>query len=286
VIKRTIEISAEAASLSVHLDQLQIRRDDRIVGSIPCEDIGVVVVDQPQTTYSHAALARLAELDAAIVICGRNHLPVGMLLPLADHSEVVWRLNDQLACSKPLQKKLWKQLVQAKIRAQANNLPDPSPARSKLMALSRHVRSGDPGNVEAHAARVYWARWAPQESGFRRDADGNGLNSLLNYGYRCMWVLVMFDLPVDTRKARKAYATFRKGLLQDGFTMLQFSVYARCCASEENTLVHILRVENGVPDNGEVRVLALTDKQFERMRIFWGKRRAPPAAVPQQLEFF
>jgi CRISPR-associated protein Cas2 len=96
----------------------------------------------------------------------------------------------------------------------------------------------------------------------------------------------MFDLPVGTKKARKAYATFRKELLHDGFTMLQFSVYARCCPSEENSTVHILRVERWVPDNGEVRILLFTDKQFERMRIFWGKTRRPPAAVPQQLEFF
>ena len=72
-----------------------------------------------RSTYSHMALARLAEMDAAIVVCGRNHLPVGLFLPLADHSEVVWRLNDQLTASKPLQKQVWKQLVQAKIRAQA-----------------------------------------------------------------------------------------------------------------------------------------------------------------------
>ncbi len=183
MIKRTIEISEEPAYISVHLDQLQIRREGVVVGSIPCEDIGVVVVDQPQSTYSHMALARLAEMDAAIVVCGRNHLPVGIFLPLADHSEVVWRLNDQLTASKPLQKQVWKQLVQAKIRAQAGNLADPSPARSKLLALARNVRSGDPSNIEAQAARVYWVNWIPQESAFRRDADGDGLNALLNYGY-------------------------------------------------------------------------------------------------------
>ncbi len=183
MIKRTIEISEEPASLSIHLDQLQIRRDGRVVGSIPCEDIGVVIVDQPQTTYSHTVLARLAEMDAVIIVCGRNHLPVGLFLPLADHSEVVWRLNDQLTASKPLQKQVWKQLVQAKIRAQADNLPDSSAARSKLLALARNVRSGDPANVEAQAARVYWSHWIPEESAFRRDADGGGLNVLLNYGY-------------------------------------------------------------------------------------------------------
>ncbi len=105
-------------------------------------------------------------------------------------------------------------------------------------------------------------------------------------GYRCMWVLTLFDLPVDTKQARRAYAIFRKKLIKDGFTMMQFSVYARHCASEENATVHIQRVERWVPDDGEVRILTMTDKQFERMRIFLGKIRALPAKPPQQLELF
>lgn len=104
--------------------------------------------------------------------------------------------------------------------------------------------------------------------------------------YRFMWVVVLFDLPVDTAAARRAYAHFRKRLLQDGFTMLQYSVYARHSTSEENALVHIGRVQNWVPDDGEVRILTITDKQFERMRIFWGKMRKLPEREPQQLEFF
>lgn len=101
-----------------------------------------------------------------------------------------------------------------------------------------------------------------------------------------MWVLTMFDLPVDTKAARRAYAQFRKKLLQDGFSRLQYSVYVRHCASEENAAVHIQRVERTVPDDGEVRIMGITDKQFERMRIFWGKRRKPPETAPQQLELF
>jgi len=104
--------------------------------------------------------------------------------------------------------------------------------------------------------------------------------------YRFMWVVVLFDLPVDTREARKAYAQFRKHLLRDGFTMLQYSVYARHSSSEENAQVHINRVQNWVPDDGEVRIITITDKQFERMRIFWGKMRKLPPKQPQQLEFF
>lgn len=182
VIKKTIEISREPAYLSVKLNQLQIRRGEETVGSFPCEDIGVLVVDHPQTTYSHGALASLAESDAALVVCGRDHLPIAVLLPLADHSQVVWRLYDQLQASQPIRKQIWKQLVQAKIIAQAAMLDPDAPARSKLIDLARSVRSGDPNNVEAQAARVYWANWLPDEI-FRRDQDGDGLNSLLNYGY-------------------------------------------------------------------------------------------------------
>jgi len=101
-----------------------------------------------------------------------------------------------------------------------------------------------------------------------------------------MWVVTMFDLPVDTKAARRAYAQFRKKLLQDGFNRLQYSVYARHCASEENAYVHAQRVERSLPDDGEVRVLTITDKQFERMRIYWGKRRKPSQPPPLQLELF
>jgi len=101
-----------------------------------------------------------------------------------------------------------------------------------------------------------------------------------------MWVVVLFDLPVDTKAARRQYALFRKALLKDGFTMLQFSVYARHSPSEENAHVHIRRVERQVPPDGEVRILTITDKQFERMQIYWGKMRKIPPPAPKQLEFF
>jgi CRISPR-associated protein Cas2 len=101
-----------------------------------------------------------------------------------------------------------------------------------------------------------------------------------------MWVLAMFDLPVDTKMARRAYADFRRALLKDGFTKMQYSVYVRHCPSEENALVHVQRVERLVPADGEVRILVFTDKQFERMRIFLGKMRISPAPPPAQLELF
>ncbi len=108
---------------------------------------------------------------------------------------------------------------------------------------------------------------------------------MLVSGYRCMWVLAMFDLPTDTKRARKAYAQFRKGLIKDGFTMLQYSVYARHCASEANADVHAERVYGMLPAQGEVRVINLTDKQYERMRIYVGEKRKPTEQPSVQLEF-
>ncbi len=186
MVKRTIEISAEPAHLAVRLDQLILRRHGTDapdpLASIPCEDIGLVVVDNPGVSYSHAALARLVEFGAGVLICGHDHLPVGMLLPLSEHSQIVWRMDEQISASKPLRKRLWQQIVVAKVLAQAAILGD-CPERKKLLTLSTEVHSGDPSNVEAQAAKIYWSVWLGPQTPFRRDPDRDDLNALLNYGY-------------------------------------------------------------------------------------------------------
>ena len=101
-----------------------------------------------------------------------------------------------------------------------------------------------------------------------------------------MWVLVMFDLPVLTKVQRRRYARFRKELLNNGFQQLQYSVYARPCPSDENAAVHRQRIEDKVPFEGQVRIIMFTDKQFERMEVFYGKSRTPPEKPPDQLSFF
>lgn len=101
-----------------------------------------------------------------------------------------------------------------------------------------------------------------------------------------MWILVMFDLPTETKAARKAYAQFRKSLLQDGFHKMQFSVYIRHCASQENADVHVQRVHSRLPPDGEIRVMTITDKQMERMDVFLGKKRQKPDSPPTQLLLF
>lgn len=104
--------------------------------------------------------------------------------------------------------------------------------------------------------------------------------------YQAMWLLVLFDLPVDSKSARKQYARFRKELLRDGFTMLQYSVYARFCASEEAAQVHRKTVREGLPPEGQVRIVTLTDIQFGRMEVYLGESAKEPEKKPLQLEFF
>jgi CRISPR-associated protein Cas1 len=187
MIKRTIEISQEPFHLAVELDQLRPHRRPPgagVVASVPGEDIGLIIVDHDQTTYSHAALARLLEFGAAVVICDRKHLPAGLLLPMGNRTEGVSRLQEQIGASRPLLKRLWKQVVQAKVRNQAANLDKDSPARRRLLALAGEVKSGDPTNVEAQAAKICRAEWLGLGSGFHRNLNGGAaVNARPNYGY-------------------------------------------------------------------------------------------------------
>lgn len=104
--------------------------------------------------------------------------------------------------------------------------------------------------------------------------------------YRIMWILVFFDLPTETKKERKEYASFRKMLISDGFFMFQFSIYMRHCPSRENADVHIKRVKSSLPPSGQVGVLCITDKQFSQMEIFSGKKVVPERNIQLQLELF
>ena len=104
--------------------------------------------------------------------------------------------------------------------------------------------------------------------------------------YRVMWVFVFFNLPTETKRERRSYATFRKKLLNDGFTMFQFSIYLRHCASRENAQVHINRVKSFLPPRGHVGVLCITDKQFSNMELFIGKKEEEVKTPYQQLELF
>ena len=206
MIKRTIEISKEPAHLAVRDGQLLIlrrtetpqrlpARPENLAASIPCEDIGVVMVDSRETTYSHWALAQLAEHGAALVVCGGDHHPAGLYLPISNNTQLLSRLDSQLNASKPARKRLWSAVVSAKVSAQAVALP-PMPShddvRHKLRQLARSVRSGDPMNI-AQAAAIYWPAMfnACNEVAqpFRRrpgDRSASPPNNLLDYGYSAL----------------------------------------------------------------------------------------------------
>lgn len=96
----------------------------------------------------------------------------------------------------------------------------------------------------------------------------------------------MFDLPVKTRAQRRLYARFRKLLLSDGFCRIQYSVYARYCPSEESAQARREAVRHGLPPEGQVRLLSVTDRQFGKMDSYVGKKRTSTEEAPQQLMLF
>lgn len=104
--------------------------------------------------------------------------------------------------------------------------------------------------------------------------------------YRVMWVFVLFDLPTETKKERKAAADFRKWIMKDGFSMFQFSAYLRHCPSAENADVHIKRVKSILPEHGSVGILRITDKQFGDMEIYQNRKAEDVQQPAQQLSLF
>ncbi|MBX3474395.1 MAG: CRISPR-associated endonuclease Cas2 [Planctomycetes bacterium] len=105
-------------------------------------------------------------------------------------------------------------------------------------------------------------------------------------GFKAVWLLCMFDLPTHTKKQRKAAHKFRKELIEDGYWMLQFSVYGRPCASDDHAAVHLGRLQLNLPKEGQVRVMKITDKQYQRMLVYYGKKSKAAETIPGQLELF
>ncbi len=102
------------------------------------------------------------------------------------------------------------------------------------------------------------------------------------------WLMVCFDLPVLTKEERKRATKFRKFLLDDGYTMIQFSVYARPCVSFSRQQTHLRRLEQNVPQEGSVRAIFVTRAQWERMYFIMGApaKKVDPENIPVQLQFW
>ena len=105
-------------------------------------------------------------------------------------------------------------------------------------------------------------------------------------GLNSMWIIVLFDLPTTTEESRRQYTQFRGYLLDNGFTMMQYSVYMRHSSSDENATVHVKRVKARLPPDGEVRIIKITDKQFGNIEVFYGAKKKPIEKQPEQISLF
>src|SRR5579859_3810489 len=181
MIRKTVEFTTPGTRLSVAHRQLVIERPEQPTSTLPIEDLGVVIVDDVRASYTQAVFIELLAAGATVMVTGRDHLPIGMMLPLDAHHVQTERHLAQVEASEPVKKRAWQALIQAKIAQQGVILAHFTGDHWGLGAMAQRVKSGDPDNLEAQAAQRYWPRLFGSE--FRRDRDADGINALLNYGY-------------------------------------------------------------------------------------------------------
>lgn len=157
--------------------------------TIPLEDIGMVVLDNPQITLSHGLISELSKEGAVVVSCDEKHLPNGMLLPMNGSHVQSQRWRAQLEATKELKDRLWKQTVEAKIQNQLLHLRERESVMGKMVYYKQNVQDGDSANAEGQAAAFYWKHIFPELDSFQRDRLGTPPNQLLNYGYAILRAL-------------------------------------------------------------------------------------------------
>lgn len=178
--KRIVEVS-QRAHLRLHNRQLVVEREGREPSQVPIEDLGLLLLDSHSITHTQQLLSACWQNNVAVVLCDEKHLPGAMLLPLEGHTLQSRIIAQQIEITEPTRKRLWQSIIQAKIREQARVLESSHKNSAPLPAFVTKVRSGDPENIEAQAARIYWQRLFGES--FRRNRASDGINSLLNYGY-------------------------------------------------------------------------------------------------------
>lgn len=187
MLKQTVEISGRGYHLAGRTRQLQIKQDGELVGSVPFEDLGILVLDTTGATVTTAALTQAAEAGAFTLLCGQNHLPIAIVQPLSANALSTQRLIAQTQLSKPIKGALWARVIASKINGQARFLPPDSPDRTRLLHLAKTVKTGDKANHEAQAAQIYWrVVFSKHVDLFRRRREFPGPNAMLNYGYAIM----------------------------------------------------------------------------------------------------
>lgn len=209
MIKRTLSFS-NPAYLSLQNGQMVIKLPEvekanlpdsfkkASTTTIPVEDIGVIVLDDKQVTITQGLLEALLENNSAVITCDNSHLPVGLLLPLCGNTTQNERFRNQLDASLPLQKQLWQQTIQCKIRNQAATLKKNCDAQVRNMLVwANDVKSGDSDNLEARAAAYYWKNIFPSIPGFVRGREEEPPNNLLNYGYAILRAVIARALVIS-----------------------------------------------------------------------------------------
>jgi CRISPR-associated protein Cas1 len=183
MIKRTL-FFGNPAYLNTKNEQLVVSfpEGEKETKTVPIEDIGMLVLENPQITITNQLMTKLVQNKSAIVTCNQQHLPVSLLQPLQGHTEQTERFREQLNASAPLKKNLWQQTVTAKIQNQAQHLLSKNKNHKKLARWGDEVKSGDSQNHEAVAAAHYWQNITGID-GFTRQQKGDPPNNLLNYGY-------------------------------------------------------------------------------------------------------
>lgn len=179
---RIVDIATNDLHLSAYRGFLVVSLDRQERGRVALDDIQAVIVHAHGVTWTTSLVVALAERGAIMVLCAANHLPVAIMSPIDGHHAQAARMRAQWEAPRPLFKQLWQKIIVSKISLQASLLAAQGRDEANALALmARRVRSGDPDNLEAQAARKYWP--ALFGSDFRRDQNADGPNALLNYGY-------------------------------------------------------------------------------------------------------
>lgn len=197
MIKRTLYFG-NPAYLSVKNKQLHIRKPsedkkEEIVATIPIEDIGILIADHMQVTFTHTVITSLQENNAVIIWCGTNHMPISMSLPIMANHTYSEKVRFQIQASEPLKKQLWKQTIVSKIENQANLLKSLGFKTLLIDKMIPRVNSGDPENYEGQAAAIYWNHLLNDHNVTRGRYEG-GPNHLFNYGYAILRAVIARNL--------------------------------------------------------------------------------------------
>ena len=169
-------------SLSLKDNQLVITfKDNKDTVTRPIEDIGFVIIENPQVSISVPLINELADNNVSVMFCDKKQMPRTMLMTLEGNTTQQESYKYQIEASAPTKKNVWKQLVESKIKNQALLLNNLGKNGDALKPYYLNVKSGDTDNREGAAAREYWSQIF--DEGFRREREGLPPNNLLNYGY-------------------------------------------------------------------------------------------------------